>query len=59
MLHWKESQINNGIIESLNFVLQAANRKARGDKITIFKTIVYLLIGRLDLSKVNYEILST
>jgi transposase len=32
VISWKESQINNGILEGLNSVLQAAKRKARGYK---------------------------
>jgi hypothetical protein len=49
----EKSQINNGILEGLNSVLQAAKRKARGYKIKHFKTIAYLLTGKLDFSKVN------
>lgn len=59
ILRWKESQINNGILEGLNSVLQAAKRKARGYKKAHFKTIAYLLTGRLDFSKVNSKILPT
>lgn len=29
ILQWKKSQINNGILEGLNSVVQAAKRKAR------------------------------
>jgi len=53
VLEWKESQINNGILEGLNSVLQAAKRKARGYKKPHFKIIAYLLTGKLDFSKVN------
>jgi len=53
ILRWKESQINNGILEGLNSVLQAAKRKARGYKKPHFKIIAYLLTGKLDFSKVN------
>ena len=59
ILRWKESQINNGILEGLNSVLQAAKRKARGYKSAHFKTITYLLTGKLDFSKVNSKILPT
>jgi len=45
--------INNGILEGLNSVLQAAKRKARGYKVEHFKTIAYLLTGKLDFSKLN------
>ena len=53
ILQWKESQINNGILEGLNSVIQAAKRKARGYKKDHFKVIAYLLTGKLDFSWVN------
>ncbi|MDX8380222.1 MAG: transposase, partial [Gallionella sp.] len=43
IIRWQESKINNGILEGLNSVLQAAKRKARGDKVDHFKTIAYPL----------------
>ena len=39
ILSWKKSQINNGILEGLNSILQAAKRNARGYKIQHFKTM--------------------
>jgi transposase len=59
VLKWKESQINNGILEGLNSVLQAAKRKARGYKKPHFKIIAYLLTGKLDFSAVNSNCLPT
>jgi transposase len=59
ILSWKKSQINNGILEGLNSILQAAKRKARGYKIQHFKTITYLLTGKLDFSKINANCLPT
>jgi len=59
ILSWKKSQINNGILEGLNSILQAAKRKARGYKIQHFKTIAYLLTGKLDFSKINKNCLPT
>jgi len=53
ILQWKVTQINNGLLEGLNSVIQAAKRKARGYKIDHFKTIAYLLTGKLDFSWVN------
>jgi len=53
ILRWKESQINNGILEGLNSVIQAAKRKARGYKITHFKTMTFLLTGKFDFRKIN------
>lgn len=59
VLQWKTSRINNGILEGLNSVLQAAKRKARGYKFKHFKTIAYLITGGLDFSKVNLSYLPT
>lgn len=59
VVRWKESEINNGILEGLNSVLQAAKRKARGYKKPHFKTIAYLLTGKLDFSVVNSNCLPT
>ncbi len=53
VIKWKESQINNGILEGLNSVVQAAKRKARGYKLKHFKTISYLLTGNLNFTKLN------
>jgi transposase len=49
ILQWKESQINNGILEGLNSIIQAAKRKARGYKSEHFKAMAYLLTGKLNL----------
>ena len=53
ILQWKLSSINNGILEGLNSIIQAAKRKARGYGKKHFKTIAYLLSGKLNLNKVN------
>lgn len=59
IVQWKKSQINNGILEGLNSVVQAAKRKARGYKAKHFKTIVYLITGGLDFTKLNSAYLPT
>jgi transposase len=59
ILQWKKSKINNGILEGLNSIVQAAKRKARGYKFKHFKTIVYLITGGLDFRKVNSACLPT
>jgi transposase len=59
VIRWKVSQINNGVLEGLNSVLQAAKRKARGYKLKHFKTIAYLITGKLDFSQVNTACLPT
>jgi transposase len=53
IVHWKKSQLNNGILEGLNSIIQAAKRKARGYGPKHFATIAFLLTGKLDLAKVN------
>jgi transposase len=53
IVRWKESQINNGILEGLNSVIQAAKRKARGYKAKHFKVMAYLLTGKLNLKDIN------
>ena len=54
VLSWYDSRINNGILEGLNSLVQAAKAKARGYKtFKSLKTIVYMLTGKLDYSKVG------
>jgi len=54
VINYHQNNINNGILEGLNSVIQAAKSKARGYKtFRNYKNIVYLLTGRLDFSIVN------
>ncbi len=54
VLEWKRSQINNGILEGLNSVVQAAKAKARGFKtFRNFRIVVFLLTGDLDFKELN------
>ena len=56
IVKWYESKINNGILEGLNSVIQAAKSKARGYKtFKNYKIIVYLLTRKLDFSLVNHR----
>ena len=51
ILRWFTSHINNGILEGINSLVQAAKAKARGYRSTRnFATIIYLIAGKLDLS---------
>ena len=51
---WYDSKINNGILEGLNSLVQAAKAKARGYRtFKNLKTIIYMLTGKLDYSKVG------
>jgi transposase len=54
VVRWKQSQINNGILEGLNSVIQAAKSKARGFKtFKNYKIIVYLVTGKLNFTAIN------
>jgi len=53
IVRWKASQINNGILEALNSVVQAAKRKARGYGEKHFKIMAYFLTGKLNFKKFN------
>jgi transposase len=54
VLRWFDSRINNGILEGLNGIVQAARAKARGySTLKNYATIIYLLTGKLDYSKVG------
>ena len=59
ILQWKLSYLNNGILEGLNSVVQAAKRKARSYKFKHYKTIVYLITSDLDFGKLNSACLPT
>jgi transposase len=51
---WYESRINNGIMEGINSLVQAAKSKARGYRtIRNFTNIIYLLKGNLNFAAVN------
>ncbi len=54
ILEWKKSQINNGILEGLNSVIQAAKAKARGFKtFRNYRIVVFLLTGKLNFHVLN------
>jgi transposase len=51
ILRWFTSKINNGILEGINSLVQAAKAKARGYRSTRnFASVIYLIAGKLDLS---------
>ena len=51
ILRWFTSKINNGILEGINSLVQAAKAKARGYRSNRnFASIIYLIAGKLDLS---------
>lgn len=52
ILRWHASKIDNGILEGLNSLIQAAKAKARGYRtFENFRAIIYLITGKLDFSK--------
>ncbi len=54
VLRWFDSKINNGILEGLNGIVQAARAKARGYRTSKnYVAMIYLLTGKLDYSKVG------
>ena len=54
VLEWKKSQINNGILEGLNSVVQAAKAKARGFKtFRNYRIVIFLLTGDLNFKTLN------
>lgn len=53
VVRWKQSQINNGILEGMNSTVQAAKRKARGYKLDHLINMTYLLTGKLNLQTIN------
>jgi len=54
VLSWYISRINNGILEGLNSLVQAAKAKARGYRtFKNLKTMIYMLTGKLDYTKVG------
>ena len=54
VVRWYDSKVNNGILEGLNSLVQAAKAKARGYRtFKNFRTIIYMLTGKLDYSKIG------
>ena len=51
---WARTRQTNGFMEALNGLFQAAKRKARGYvRISTIRTVIFLLAGKLDFSKIN------
>jgi transposase len=54
VIRWFQSKVSNGILEGLNSLVQAAKSKARGYRtFRNFKTIIYMLTGKLNYNKVG------
>ena len=51
---WYDSKVNNGILEGLNRLVQAAKAKARWYRtVKNLKIIIYMLTGKLNYAKVG------
>lgn len=54
VLAWKKSQMNNGLLEGLNSIIQAAKAKARGFRtFRYFRIVVFLVTGELNFKALN------
>jgi len=54
VLQWKKSKIDNGLLEGLNSLIQAAKAKARGFRNTrYFRIIAFLVTGNLNFAQFN------
>jgi transposase len=54
ILRWFTSKVTNGILESINGLIQSAKRRARGYRsVTNLKTMIYLIAGGLKLKTVE------
>ena len=51
---WTQTRQTNGFLEAINGLFQAAKRKARGyGNFSTIRTVVFLLAGKLDFTKIN------
>ena len=51
---WTQTRQNNGFIEALNGLFQAAKRKARGYKrFATMRTVLFLIAGKLDFAQIK------
>jgi transposase len=54
VIEWKKSLIDNGLLEGLNSLIQAAKAKARGFRtFRCFRIVAFLITGRLDFARLN------
>lgn len=51
---WAQTRQTNGFLEALNGLFQVAKRRARGfTRLTTIRTVIFLIAGKLDFSKIN------
>jgi transposase len=54
IIAWAQTRATNGFLEAINGLFQAAKRKARGyRRLATIRTVIFLIAGKLDFSKVN------
>jgi transposase len=54
VVQWKKSHIDNGLLEGLNSLIQAAKAKARGfSTFRYFRIVAFLITGHLDFARLN------
>jgi len=54
VLGWVETRQTNGFLEAINGLFQAAKGKARGyGRFRTIRTVIFLVAGKLDFSKLN------
>lgn len=54
IVQWRKSNIDNGLLEGLNSLIQAAKAKARGFRtFRCFRIIAFLITGKLDFVQLN------
>lgn len=54
VVQWKKSHIDNGLLEGLNSLIQAAKAKARGfSTFRYFRIVAFLITGRLNFARLN------
>jgi transposase len=54
IIAWAQTRQTNGFLEALNGLFQSAKRRARGyGRISTIRTVIFLLAGKLDFSKLN------
>ena len=57
IIAWAQTRATNGFLEVLNGLFQAAKRKARGyGRLATIRTVIFLIAGKLDFSKINPHI---
>lgn len=60
VVQWKKTHIDNGLLEGLNSLIQAAKAKARGFRtFRCFRIVAFLITGKLDFAQINKYYLPT